>query len=249
LKGVLIPNEAIVKSYMRNNGFRLTDTHGESKIFTSSDVHDIVFVSGGIGNKSGESAAVLISNYSPDLFISIGYALSLNEEISVGGVIFCNSVISVDGPMALWNREASAVSEVSGFVPLGGLYRGFLKGENDHNDCMEGTLLSAGEIPSNPRMRKWIGKEFDSHGMDLGASDVLRACLKEEISFAIIRGVILSVDEKLSVFDRQILDGSRNYNFNTCMVPGNFLALLKSRKRRKKVMFALDQIISKIASL
>lgn len=246
MKGLLIPDESIAKSYFKANGFSISDIHGEYKSFVSESVEDMVVVVGGSGYKSGEAADWLINNYSPDFLISVGYAMSLNPGISLGDAVFCSKITALEGPMALWNKDSSSILEVSSSMKFNEYGDKILKNVKTFS---EGNLLCANNIPSSIKMRYWIGKEFDSCVIDIGSSDISRACLKSEIRFGIVRFVVATINEKLSVFDRRNLGELVNLTHRNYMNPSSFLGLLKRGIRRKKSMEDFNQMISAVGSI
>ena len=123
---------------MKLNGFTIAETHSENKSFLSDSVEDMVIVVGGSGRKSGESADWLINNYSPDFLISVGHAMSLNQNISLGDAVFCSKITSLEGPMALWNKDSSYISEVSSSMKFSEFGNRILKNVETFSD---GNLL------------------------------------------------------------------------------------------------------------
>ena len=246
MKGLLVTGESITEKYMKSNGFSIADTHGKYRVFLSDSMKDVVIVVGGSGHKLSESADWLINNYSPDFLISIGHAMSLNKDISLGDAVFCSKITSLEGPMALWNKDSSYISEVLSSMRFNEFGNKILKNVKKFS---EGNLLCANNIPSKTKMRYWIGEEFDSSVIDIDSSNISRACLKSDIPFAIVRFVAATVDEKLSVFDRRILGELIKPTYKNYIMPSNIFGSLKRGKRRKKAMHDFNEIISAVGAI
>ena len=246
MKGLLVTDESITRSYMKLNGFTIAETHSENKSFLSDSVEDMVIVVGGSGRKSGESADWLINNYSPDFLISVGYAMSLNQEIAPGDSVFCSKITALEGPMALWNKDSSYISEISSSIQFDKFGDEVLKNVDTFS---EGNLLCANNIPSKTKMRYWIGEEFDSCVIDIDSSNISMTCLNSNVPFAIVRFVVVTADEELSVFDRRSLGGLVNPTYKNYIMPSNIFGSLKRARRRKKAVCDLNQIISAVASI
>ena len=246
MKGLLVTDESITKSHMKYSGFYIAGMHGKYRAFLSDSMKDVVIVVGESGHKLSESADWLINNYSPDFLISIGHAMSLNKEISLGDAVFCSKITSLEGPMALWNKDSSYISEVSSSMKFSEFGKKILK--NVKTFC-DGNLLCTSNIPSKTKMRYWIGEEFDSSVIDFDSSNISRACLKSDIPFAIVRFVAATVDEKLSVFDRRTLGELIKPTYKNYIMPSNIFGSLKRGKRRKKAIHDFNEIISAVGSI
>ena len=237
MKALLVTDKSITKAYMKSSGFSVADMHGNYRSFLSDSMKDVVIVAGGSGHKLSESADWLINNYSPDFLISIGHAMSLNKDISLGDAVFCSKITSLEGPMALWNKDSSYISEVLSSMKFNEFGNKILKNVKKFS---EGNLLCANNIPSKTKMRYWIGKEFDSSVIDIDSSN---------IPFAIVRFVVATVDEKLSVFDRRILGELIKPTYKNYIMPSNIFGSLKRGIRRKKALHDFNQIISAVGSI
>jgi len=246
LKGLLVTGESMTEKYMKSNGFSIADTHGKYRAFLSDSMKDMVIVVGGLGHKLSESADWFINNYSPDFLISVGHAMSLNQNISLGDAVFCSNITSLEGPMALWNKDSSYISEVSSSMKFSEFGNTILKNLETFSD---GNLLCTSNIPSKTKMRYWIGEEFDASVIDIDSSNISRACLKSDIPFSIVRFVAATVEEKLSVFDRRSLGESNKPNYKNYITPSNIFGSFKRGKRRKKAMHDFNQIISAVGSM
>ena len=246
MKALLVTDKSITKAYMKSSGFSVADMHGNYRSFLSDSMKDVVIVVGGSGHKLSESADWLINNYSPDFLISIGHAMSLNKEISLGDAVFCSKITSLEGPMALWNKDSSYISEVLSSMKFNEFGNKILKNVKKFS---EGNLLCANNIPSKTKMRYWIGEEFDSSVIDIDSINISRACLKSAIPFAIVRFVTVTVDEKLSVFDRRSLGEIIKPTYKNYITPSNIFGSLKRGKRRKKAMHDFNEIISAVGAI
>ncbi|SVA72653.1 uncharacterized protein METZ01_LOCUS125507, partial [marine metagenome] len=105
MKGILVPDINVVKSFLRRHRFEQSSVN--SGTFLSNKLQDVVVVSGAIGEKSYQVALNLVEDHSPDFIISVGFAASLRDEVRIGTVILCEKLMSLGGPMALWSNESA----------------------------------------------------------------------------------------------------------------------------------------------
>ena len=120
MKGILVPDSNVVKSFLRRHRFERSAGNGGT--FLSNKLQDVVVVSGAIGEKYYEVALNLVENYSPDFIISVGFASSLKDEVPIGTVILCEKLISLSGPMALWSNESAKSLDVPICRPFQSLF-------------------------------------------------------------------------------------------------------------------------------
>ena len=242
--GILVPDSKVVKSFLRRHRFERSAENGGT--FLSNKLHDVVVVSGAIGEKSYEVALNLVENYSPDFIISVGFASSLKDEVPIGTVILCEKLISLSGPMALWSNESAKSLDVPICRPLQSLFDNL---DHKGRTFIKDGLVSAPEIVSNEKMKSWFGKELGSAVMDREGALVAEACSKTGVPFALIRGVTSARSSTISTFNQKLEIVGQPVAFRLLLSPDKLPALLAFRFRRRKAVRKLNQVVSRIHSL
>ena len=244
MKGILVPDSNVVKSFLRRHRFERSKLN--SGTFLSNRLKDIVVVSGAIGEKSYEAALNLVKNYSPDFVISVGFAASLRDEVPIGTVVLCEKLMSLSGPMALWSNESAKSLDVPICRPFRSLFDNLdYKGRTFIKDG----LVSVPGIVSNEKMKLWFGEEFGSAVMDREGALVAEACSKTGVPFALIRGVTSARSSTISRFNQKLETVGQPVAFRLFLSPGKLIALLAFQFRRRKAVRKLDQVVSRIHSL
>ena len=244
MKGILVPDSNVVKSFLRRHRFERSKLN--SGTFLSNRLKDIVVVSGAMGERSYEAVLDLVKNYSPDFVISVGFAASLRDEVPVGTVVLCEKLMSLSGPMALWSHESAKSLDVPICRPFRSLFDNLdYKGRTFIKDG----LVSVPGIVSNEKMKLWFGKELDSAVMDREGALVAKACSKMGIPFALIRAVTSARSSTISRFNQKLEIVGQPVAFRLLLSPDKIPALLAFQYRRRKAVRKLDQVVSRIHSL
>ena len=244
MKGILVPDSNVVKSFLRRHRFERSKLN--SGTFLSNRLKDIVVVSGAVGERSYEAVLNLVKNYSPDFVISVGFAASLRDEVPIGTVVLCEKLMSLSGPMALWSHESAKSLDVPICRPFRSLFDNLdYKGRTFIKDG----LVSVPGIVSNEKMKLWFGEEFGSAVMDGEGALVAEACSKTGVPFALIRGVTSARSSTISRFNQKLETVGQPVAFRLFLSPGKLIALLAFQFRRRKAVRKLDQVVSRIHSL
>ena len=106
-----------ISGFLKTGRFRESDREGNLRFYTSRSIPYVVAATGGFsGDETAQSVEALISRFSPKFFVSAGFASSAQTRLTVGGIVVCDSVSSVDGPAYSWRASDALKIETNPFV-------------------------------------------------------------------------------------------------------------------------------------
>jgi len=187
LIGILAPERVLTKRFLRRYKFKREVARGGLSVYRSSQV-DCVISSLGVGRSSDNKLALtlLLGKYSVRFIVCLGFAYSVDEEMAVGDVVFCETIYEVAGPMALWTRDKARKINIKGNLNLSTLFNNM---DESNGRFRFGSLLAASSSVSNSRMKRWISEEFGVNLLCLQEDLVVNECKDAGIPYAVIMGI------------------------------------------------------------
>ena len=248
MKGILVPEKGIVKPFLRRNGFKAISNFGSFASYMSPLLEDMVVVTGASGESTLTATERLISEYAPNFVISIGFGTSLDFSVSVGSVILCEEIISLNGPMALWSKGSGSPIDVPSSRSLQALFDN-LNHDDNKRSYPRGRAVSAPEFVTNKNMKLWLGEEFDSLLIERDGTLVAEACNRYGVPFAILRSINNPRSNTVSTFSGRLESMTRSQRIKAALLPQNVMPYLIFLSRRRRAKRKIEQVISRLHSL
>jgi adenosylhomocysteine nucleosidase len=170
-----------VASFLDAGGYRESERHGPVRLYTTTRWPEVAVVIGGAGRKRAEAATrVAIERCRPDAIVSAGFAGGVSPGLSVGDVVLCDEIRTIDGSTA---GELPRNTEDGLFTIAGDLQR---------VGC-----LTVKEMASTSEDKRSLGNRFPVAVVDMESYWVAEIATQAGVQSVVVRCVLDPVERTL----------------------------------------------------
>ena len=201
--GIVSALKEEVSDYLRAGKFRLDGRDGALMYYRSAVEPDVVVLEGAIGReRASEATNRVIERFEPDLIVSAGFAAGAQEGLTPGDLFLCDTLMSIDGPAALWPTKTPETKSLSGMAMADRLVHDL----NGAHSYTVGACLSVPELMSGRSMKGWIGETFPVSIIDMESYWVSEVASSHHLPHLIVRCVLDPVEQTLPPLVGELVD-------------------------------------------
>ena len=183
-----------MKDYLKSGKFQEVARSGPLRFHRSESQRNTVVIEGAYGRDLARDATrKLVEEFGPKYIVSAGFAGGVQGGLNTGDLFLCERLLSVEGPVAWWRREAAFMRSTPPPVFLEDLLRTNMASlQVGHCGC-----LSVPQFISSSRLKAWVGTTFPVTLVDMEGFWVSEAASELGVPHAIIRSVLDPMEQTL----------------------------------------------------
>ena len=192
--GIVSAFKEEVGDYLSAGRFRPDGRDGALRYYRSAVEPDVVVLEGAVGReRASEATSSMIERFEPHLIVSAGFAAGAQEGLNPGDLFLCDTLMSIDGPAALWPTKTPETKSLSGMAMADSLVHDL----NGAHSYTVGACLSVPELMSGRSMKGWIGDTFPVSVIDMESYWVSEVASSHHLPHLVVRCVLDPVGQTL----------------------------------------------------
>ncbi len=230
-----------VANFLDAGGYRESERHGAVRLYTTTRWPEVAVVIGGVGRERAEVATlVAIRRCNPDVIVSAGFAGGVVPGFSVGDVVLCDEVLTIDG------HTAGVLHKNTGNGVSNSLFA--LEDSPQRVGC-----LTVKDMAATSEVKRSIGDRFPVAVADMESYWVAEVAAQAGVKSVVVRCVLDPVERTLPALVSDLIGSGAAARFLRSLVhvatrPGSIPDLLRLAPETATAKKALARVLESIAS-
>ena len=241
--GILTSDPGIFRSIIDEFEFEISENSNRITVYESNKSNKLLIEAKNFGFDETKEITDVLLRHSLDFLISVEHATAFSEEISVGSVLLCDRLSSLEGPIALWHPSECLVIKKFDNQPIRHLFENLA---SDDWVFPHSSLLTTSQIVARSPMKKWLYKVLHVDSNEFHGIAVHSLCTKLKIDYAVVRGIVTEVGVKHSDFYTRLQRTERSALMLVAFNPFRLITLIKFVRRRSRMRKNVSKILRRL---